>query len=391
MSNDLNYIPYGKQHIIQQDIDEVVAVLNSDFITQGDKVPQFEQHICNYTDAKFAVAANSATSSLHLACLALGLTAGDWLWTSPISFVASANCGLYCGADVDFVDIDPDTYNISISALKAKLIIANRVNKLPKILVAVHLAGRSCDMQQIYRLSKEFGFFVIEDASHAIGAKYLGLPVGGCQYSDISVFSFHPVKIITTAEGGIATTNNRELAVDMQQLRSHGITKDRGVMTEDHGPWYYQQQQLGFNYRMTDIQAALGVSQLSRLDDYVAARNTLVESYNQLLRNFPLKTQKNNLDCYSSYHLYIICLDLGKLTVTRKEVFESLRAANIGVNVHYIPIHTQPYYRKLGFTDGDFPQAEQYYQEAISLPLFPALSPDQQKFIINCLKEACKL
>ncbi|NRA21757.1 MAG: UDP-4-amino-4,6-dideoxy-N-acetyl-beta-L-altrosamine transaminase [Oceanospirillaceae bacterium] len=385
-----DFIPYGKQEITQQDIDAIIGVLQSDFITQGEKVPEFERLICDYTDANFAVAVNSATSALHIACLALGLRKGDWLWTSPISFVASANCGLYCGASVDFVDIDPDTYNISISALEAKLIIAKRVNKLPKIIVAVHLAGRSCEMQRIRQLSKEYGFFIIEDASHAIGAKYLGKSVGSCLYSDICVFSFHPVKIITTAEGGLATTNSSEIAEKMQLLRSHGITKNDAEMDDYHGPWYYQQHHLGFNYRLTDIQAALGISQLSRLDEYVSVRNRLVEIYNDLLAGLPIRLQKNSSDCYSSCHLYIIRLDLEQLSVSRRHVFELLRAANIGVNVHYIPIHTQPYYRELGFTDGDFSQAEQYYQEAISLPLFPALSIEQQYSIVDCLKKALR-
>jgi len=388
MKTKSDYIPYGRQDITQQDIDTVIEVLKSDFITQGDKVPEFEQLICNYTSAKYAVGVNSATSALHVACLALGLQSGDVLWTSPISFVASANCGLYCGAEVDFVDIDTDTFNLSLSALEEKLHAARRVNKLPKILVAVHLAGRSCEMKHIQQLSKEFGFYIIEDASHAIGAKYFDRPVGSCQYSDICIFSFHPVKIITTAEGGLATTNNVELSKKMRMLRSHGVTKDSTLMTENHGAWYYQQLDLGFNYRLTDIQAALGISQLSRLDEYVFVRNSLVNNYNKLLSDLPIKIQCNSADYYSAYHLYIIRLDLLKLDVTKRDVFDFLKASNIGVNVHYIPIHTQPYYRELSFANGDFPEAEQYYQEAISLPLFPALTFIEQQRVVKHLREA---
>ncbi|WP_434777347.1 UDP-4-amino-4,6-dideoxy-N-acetyl-beta-L-altrosamine transaminase [Neisseria sp. Ec49-e6-T10] len=374
-------IPYGKQDIHQEDIEAIVQVLRSDFLTQGPKVPLFEQNLCQYTGASYAFAVNSATSALHIACLALGLGAGDILWTSTISFVASSNCALYCGAHVDFVDIDPQTYNMSVVALEQKLIEAQKNNCLPKIVVPVHLCGQSCDMQAIFALSKQYGFRIIEDASHAIGAKYQGLPVGDCRYSDITVFSFHPVKIITTAEGGAALTNDPKLAQKMNLLRSHGITRDENLMTEkSHGAWFYQQVDLGFNYRMTELQAALGISQLTRLDQYVASRHKKVEIYNQAFSSVALQLPYQNNQTYSSYHLYPILVNE---QTDRAHLFNVLRQANIGVNVHYIPIHTQPYYQQLGFKWGDFPEAENYYKRAISLPLYAQLSDTEQNYVIE--------
>jgi UDP-4-amino-4,6-dideoxy-N-acetyl-beta-L-altrosamine transaminase len=378
-------IPYGAQNILDEDIAAVAAVLKSPFLTQGPVVPAFESKLAAYTGAKHAVAVNSATSALHLACLALGLQAGDVLWTSPITFVASANCALYCDAQVDFVDIDPQTFNISIEALQTKLKQAKAQGRLPKVLVCVHLCGQSCDMQAIARLSSIYGFKIIEDASHAVGAKYLNEPVGNCRFSDITVFSFHPVKIITSAEGGMALTNDPSLAHSMEQLRSHGITRDPSKMTrEPDGPWYYQQTELGFNYRMTEMQAALGVSQMDRLDTYVAKRHTLVRRYDSKLSVLPLSTPWQHPDSYSSFHLYVIRLQDAN---QRRQVFEALRTRGIGVNVHYIPVHLQPYYQKMGFSTGDYPEAERYYAQAISLPLFPGLSDTDQDHVIRSLTE----
>jgi UDP-4-amino-4,6-dideoxy-N-acetyl-beta-L-altrosamine transaminase len=378
-------IPYGRQDINQADIDAVVEVLRSDWLTQGPAVPAFEQAVAAYTGASQAIAANSATSALHLACLALGLGPGDRLWTTPNTFVASANCGLYCGAEVDFVDIDPHTYNISIVALRAKLELAAKECRLPKVLVPVDFAGQSCDMRAIRQLADEYRFAVIEDASHAIGSRYLGQPVGNCQYSDITVFSFHPVKIITTAEGGMALTNDRELSARMRRLRSHGITRESGEMQGDSdGPWYYQQIELGYNYRMTDMQAALGLSQMERLDSFVARRNRLAERYDRLLTGVPLTVPLRAQDGYPSFHLYVVVLDDVSL---RRHVFETMRKGGIGVNVHYIPVHTQPYYLDLGFRPGDFPNAEAYYAGAISLPMYAGLSEAQQDEVVDRLRE----
>lgn len=382
-------IPYGRQEITQADIEAVVAVLQSDFLTQGPMVPRFEQAVTTYCGAAHAVAVNSATSALHIACLALGLGPGDRLWTSPITFVASANCGLYCGAQVDFVDIDPRSYNLSVTALEHKLIAAERAGTLPKVLVAVHLCGQPCEMAAIHALSQRYGFRVIEDASHAIGGRYQGEPIGTCRYSDITVFSFHPVKIITTAEGGMALTNDAALAERMELLRSHGITRDPALMThEPDGPWYYQQVALGFNYRMTDLQAALGVSQLERLDRYVQRRHELAERYHQLLQPLPVTPPWQHPDSYSGLHLYVIRLQLDRIAKSHRQVFEALRAAGIGVNLHYIPVHTQPYYRQLGFNHGDFTEAERYYAEAISLPLFATMTEQQQDQVVAALAEA---
>ena len=381
-------IPYGRQDINQQDIDAVVEVLKSDFLTQGPKVPAFEQAVMEACDAKYALAVNSATSALHIACLALGLGEGDWLWTTPNTFVASANCGLYCGAQVDFVDIDPNTYNLCTKELEKKLIDAEKSGKSPKVLVPVHFSGQPCDMEVIYNLSKKYGFKIIEDASHAIGGKYKGEPIGNCRYSDITVFSFHPVKIVTTAEGGMAVTNSAELARKLDLLRSHGITRNSSLMTKPmDGPWYYEQIDLGFNYRMTELQAALGVSQMQRLDDFVAKRHKLAQRYNELLKDLPITLPWQHEDGYSGLHLYVIRLQLEKVTKTHLEVFEGMREAGILVNLHYIPVHMQPYYQSMGFEVGQFPQAEQYYQEAISIPMFPTMTEEQQDKVIATLKE----
>ncbi|MGR5354125.1 UDP-4-amino-4,6-dideoxy-N-acetyl-beta-L-altrosamine transaminase [Vibrio sp. DNB22_19_2] len=381
-------IPYGKQDINQQDIDSVVDVLNSDFLTQGPQVPAFEQALIDHTGAQYALAVNSATSALHIACLALGLGEGDWLWTSPITFVASANCGLYCGAQVDFVDIDPDTYNMCPQRLEEKLIKAKAEDKLPKVVVPVHLCGQACDMSAIAKLAKEYNFKVIEDASHAIGGKYQGLPIGNCEYSDITVFSFHPVKIVTTAEGGAVMTNQKALSDKMALLRSHGITRDPEQMEgESHGGWYYQQIDLGFNYRMTELQAALGVSQMKRLDDFIAARHHLADRYNELLKSLPVVLPYQLENTYSGLHLYVIRLQLENISLTHKEVFDALREKGIGVNLHYIPVHTQPYYEKMGFSAGDFPESERYYSEAISLPIFHCMTEAQQDTVVQVLTE----
>lgn len=381
-------IPYGRQDITQADIDAVVNVLQSDFLTQGPMVPRFEQVVSAHVGARYAVAVNSATSALHLACLALGLGQGDWLWTTPITFVASVNCGLYCGAKVDFVDIDPRTYNLCPKTLQSKLEIAEREGKLPKVLIAVHLCGQPCDMQTIHALAKKYGFKVIEDASHAIGGKYKDEYIGNCRYSDITIFSFHPVKIITTAEGGMALTNDTRLAEKMDLLRSHGITRKPELMThEPDGPWYYQQIDLGFNYRMTELQAALGISQMQRLDQFVARRHHLAQRYNDLLADLPLTLPWQHSDSYSGMHLYVIRLQLDKISKSHKQVFTELREQGIGVNLHYIPVHTQPYYQQMGFKQGDYPKAEKYYTETISLPMFQNLTNEQQDQVVEALRK----
>ena len=381
-------IPYGKQDISQTDIDSVVDVLQSDFLTQGPQVPLFEKIVSDYCGAKYGVAVNSGTSALHIACLALGLGKDDYLWTSPNTFVASANCGLYCGAKIDFVDIDSQTYNLSVTALENKLIQAKQEDKLPKIVIPVHFAGQSCDMKKIRSLSQEYDFKIIEDASHAIGGKYLDQPIGGCQYSDITVFSFHPVKIITTAEGGLATTNDKELLVRMQLFRSHGITRDPELMTKEaEGGWYYQQVDLGFNYRMTELQAALGISQMERLDKFVSMRHQCQIRYDELLKGLPVVVPYQSLDSYSALHLYPIQIKLDKIKRTHREVFQALRENDIGVNVHYIPVHTQPYYEDMRFKKGDYPNAESYYESAISIPMFQGLTIEMQDEVINVLKK----
>jgi UDP-4-amino-4,6-dideoxy-N-acetyl-beta-L-altrosamine transaminase len=377
-------IPYGRQEITAADIAAVTQVLGSDFLTQGPAVPRFEQAIADYCGVAHGVAVNSATSALHLACLALDLGPGDWLWTSPNTFVASANCGRYCGAAVDFVDINRDTYNLCPEALAAKLEEAEGTGHLPKVVIPVHFAGQPCDMAAIGRLAQRYGFRIIEDASHAIGGRYRGEPIGNCRYSDITVFSFHPVKIITTGEGGLATTNNPVLAERMARLRSHGITRDSEWMQGDtEGPWYYQQIELGFNYRLTDIQAALGRCQLQRVDDYVARRQRLAARYDREFANLPLRTPYRDPEHQSALHLYPIQVLSG-----RRRVFESLRLAGIGVNVHYIPVHTQPDYRQFGFRPGDFPHAEAYYAHALSLPLFPTMTEAEQDQVMAVLASA---
>ena len=383
-----DFIPYGKQDINRADIDAVVAVLQSDWITQGPAIERFEQTVAKYCGVKYAVAVSSATAGLHIACLAAGLGKGDILWTSPNTFVASANCGLYCGASVDFVDIDPLTYNLSIQALEHKLAQAKIQGCLPKILVPVHFAGQSCEIEQIEELAKQYGFKIIEDASHAIGAKYQGKPVGACQFSDMTVFSFHPVKIITTGEGGMVLTNQDDLYERLIRFRSHGITRNPDLMQgESHGTWYYQQLDLGFNYRMTDIQAALGVSQMKRLDEFISRRQFLVQRYNHLLQDLPLTLPYQHPDTQSSWHLYVIRLHLDKISKTHRQIFDELRQAGIGVNLHYIPVHTQPYYQNIGFKWGDFPIAEGYYQSVISLPLYYGLGEEDQDRVITMLRE----
>jgi UDP-4-amino-4,6-dideoxy-N-acetyl-beta-L-altrosamine transaminase len=381
-------IPYGRHDISEHDIQAVVDVLRSDFLTQGPVVPRFEEVVSRHVGARHAIAVNSATSALHLACLALGLGPGDWLWTSPVTFVASANCGLYCGAQVDFVDIDSRTYNLCPVALEQKLVQAQRNSRLPKVLVAVHLCGQPCDMAAIHALGQRYGFKIIEDASHAIGGKYKGEFIGNGRYSDITVFSFHPVKIITTAEGGMALTSHVELAKQMALLRSHGITRDPAQMTHaPDGPWYYQQIQLGFNYRMTDLQAALGISQMERLDDHVARRHTLAARYDSLLEDLPISRPWQHPDSYSGLHLYVIRLQRQRISRSHRAIFEGLRDRGIGVNLHYIPVHTQPYYQQMGFQSGDFPEAERYYAEAISLPMYSTLSDAQQVQVAAALHE----
>lgn len=382
-------IPYGRQNITQADIDAVVDVLRSDFLTQGPMVPRFEAEIVARCGAREAIAMNSATSVLHTACLALGVGPGDRVWTSPISFVASANCALYCGAQVDFVDIDPRTYNMSVGRLAEQLAAAEGNGTLPKVLIPVHHSGQSCEMADIAALAGRYGVRIIEDASHAIGGRYRGEPVGNCRHSDIAVFSFHPVKIITTAEGGVATTNDPALAATMARLRTHGITRDPELMTHPpDGPWYYQQIELGFNYRMTDVQAALGVSQIERLVDNVARRHVLAAHYDELLGDLPVTRPWQHPDSYSGLHLYVVQANLDEIGVGRRAVFESLRAAGIGVNLHYIPIYRQPYYVGMGFDPSRFPAAERYYSRAISLPMYPTLSEAEQDRVVEALGRA---
>lgn len=378
-------VPYAKQEILPTDVSAVVDVLQSDFLTQGPVVPLFEQSIASYCSSLRAVAVTSATAALHIALLALDVKPGDLVWTSPITFVASANAALFCGAKIDFVDIDPQTYNMCVNALEKKLCEAKNQGTLPKVVIPVHLAGQSCDMKRINGLSKRFGFKVIEDASHAIGGKYCGLTIGNCKYSDITVFSFHPVKIITTAEGGMALTNDHTIADKMELYRSHGVTRDPKLMTDEaHGPWYYQQIHLGYNYRMSDVQAALGLSQVQRLDQYVARRHGIAKRYNEELADLPISLPFQAPASFSAYHLYVIRLNLKAIPcMSHRGIFEKLRALGIMVNLHYIPVHTQPYYRNLGFSWGDFPNSEEYYQSAISLPMYPSLTDPEQTFVIE--------
>ena len=379
-------IPYGRQIISEDDIRAVEAVLRSDHLTQGPVLPRFEAAVAARVGARHAVAVNSATSALHIACAALDLGPGDILWTSPVTFVASANCGRYCGAEVDFVDIDAETFNICADALEARLDAAARAGRLPKVIVAVHMCGQSPDMARIADLARAHGVRIIEDASHSIGADYLGAPVGNCAHSDITVFSFHPVKIITTAEGGMALTGDAGLAARMERLRSHGITRDADLMTHaPDGPWYYQQLELGWNYRMTEMQAALGLNQMDRLDAFIARRRALAEAYDAALAGLPLRRPGRQDGAASSWHLYVIRLDDPS---RHRAVFEALRAAGIGVNLHYIPVHLQPYYRDMGFSPGDFPASEDYYARAISIPLHAGLSDAEQARVVAVLTEA---
>jgi UDP-4-amino-4,6-dideoxy-N-acetyl-beta-L-altrosamine transaminase len=381
-------IPYGRQDISQADINAVVEVLRSDWLTQGPAIPHFEEAVAQRVGARYAVAVNSATSALHIACLALDLGPGDLLWTVPNTFVASANCGRYCGADIDFVDIDPATLNMCVPALEEKLVVARKQGRLPKVVVPVHFAGWPTEQESIWDLAQEFGFRVLEDASHAIGASWRGEPVGSCRWSDITVFSFHPVKIITTGEGGMALTNDDALAQRMTMLRSHGITRDVQFMTEEiDGSWYYEQQMLGFNYRITDIQAALGISQLANLDERIARRHQLADVYDEAFAVLPLILPRRGVDSYSALHLYVVQVDTEHSPVDRKTVFQHLRLAGIGANVHYIPVHTQPDYRRLGFACGDFPNSEAYYARCISLPMFSSLTNTEQHYVIGKIKE----
>ena len=382
-------IPYGRQSISEEDIQAVVEVLRSDWLTQGPAVEQFEKAVAEYCGAAYAVAVNSATSALHIACLAADLDTGDLLWTSPNTFVASANCALYCGADIDFVDINRHAYTLDAEQLEAKLIRAEMQGRLPKVVIPVHFAGQPCAMDKVAALSARFGFTVIEDASHAIGGKYKDDPIGNCRFSDMTVFSFHPVKIITTGEGGMVLTNRRELYDKLVRLRSHGITRDQQLMIgESHGSWYYQQIELGFNYRLTDLQAALGTSQLRQLDEFVAKRHAIATRYNELLSGLPVLTPWQEPENYSAFHLYVIRLQRERISKSHRSIFESLREQGIGVNVHYIPVHTQPYYEKLGFKPDDFPEAMNYYAEAISLPMYAGLTAKQQNRVVESLKRA---
>jgi UDP-4-amino-4,6-dideoxy-N-acetyl-beta-L-altrosamine transaminase len=383
-------IPYGRQSISDEDIDAVTRVLRSDFLTQGPAVPQFEQGVATAVGAKHAVAVNSATSALHIACLALDVGPGDLVWTSPNTFVASANCARYCGADVDFVDIEPSTSNMSVQALNDKLVAAKQRGRLPKVVIPVHFAGQPCDMREIAELGQAYGFKIIEDASHAIGAKYNNGSIGDCRYSDIAVFSFHPVKIITSGEGGMILTNNSDLADRSAMFRSHGITRDTAKFKiADQGPWYYEQLALGYNYRMIDLEAALGLSQLRRLDEFVDRRNELARRYDALLEGLPFVGPVVKSDRRSSFHLYVVRLPRADREAHLK-AFLALRESGIGVNLHYIPVHLQPYYRELGFGPGMFPEAEAHAQSAISLPLYADLSPDQQDEVVAALQKAAR-
>lgn len=378
-------ISYGKQYIDADDLQAVAAVLQSDFLTQGPLIETFEKAVADYCGSRYAVAVNSATSALHIACLAANLREGDVLWTSPNTFVASANCALYCGAEVDFVDIDDNTYNIDVDLLEEKL---KNASKKPKIVIPVHFAGQSCQMEKIDSLAKQYDFTVIEDASHAIGAEYKDKKIGSCQYSDMVVFSFHPVKIITTGEGGMILTNNKDTYDKLLLLRSHGITRAPEFMTNAAaGPWYYEQVDLGFNYRITDIQCALGLSQLQKIENFLARRRQLAKQYDSLLADLPLHIPYQNPKTNSSWHLYVVRIDFSKVKISKKEIFEKMRKHEVALNLHYIPVHTQPYYKNKGFSYGDFPISEKYYEEVITLPLFYGLTDDEQKHVVAKLKE----
>lgn len=381
-------IPYGRQTISDADVEAVVRVLHSDFLTQGPEVPLFEKTIADYCGARFGVAVNSATSALHIACMALGVGPGDVVWTSPITFVASANCARYCGADVDFVDIDPVTYNLCPQKLADKLKHAEASGRLPKVIVPVHFSGLPCDMASIHALAQQYGIRVIEDASHAIGGSYQGEKIGNCRYSDITVFSFHPVKIITTAEGGLATTQSADLAQKMQDFRSHGITRDATrLQLTSEGAWYYEQHALGFNYRMTEMQAALGSSQFAHLDAWVDRRHLLADVYDKELSNLPLVLPQRSAQSRSGLHLYVVQVDEGRAKQSRRAVFDALRSSGVGVNVHYIPVHLQPDYQRLGFSQGQFPLSEAYYARCISLPMFVGLDDDTLHTVIRALQK----
>ena len=378
-----NFIPYGRQDIRQEDIDKVVSVLKSDFLTQGPQVPFFEKKVSQFVGAPYAVAFNSATSALHAACAALGLAKGDILWTSPITFVASANCARYLGSEVDFVDINLRTGNICIDSYRKKLIIAEKERRLPKVFIPVHFAGMSCDMEEIFHLSKSYGVKIVEDASHSIGGIYKENLIGNCKFSDITIFSFHPVKIITSGEGGMALTKDKILNQKLIMFRSHGITRNNDDFeNKSEGSWYYEQQSLGYNYRITDLQAALGASQLERIDEYVKRRNYLAERYREALKDLNLQMLDTDVNCYSSYHLFLIKVD----KKIRKYIFEKMRSLGIGVNVHYIPVHLHPYYRKLGFNKGDFTSAEIFYSEIISIPIYPKMKISEQDKVISILR-----
>jgi UDP-4-amino-4,6-dideoxy-N-acetyl-beta-L-altrosamine transaminase len=380
-------IPYGRQTISEEDIDSVVQVLRSDLLTQGPQVPAFEASVARHVGAPHAIAVNSATSALHMACLALELGPGDWLWTSANSFVASSNCGVYCGAQVDFVDIDPKTYNMCASSLAEKLARAEREGRLPKVVIPVHFAGQSCDMGAIAALADKYGFKVVEDASHAIGSRWQGSHVGACQHSDITVFSFHPVKIITTAEGGLLTTRDAEIARKLADLRSHGITRETSRFARaGEGAWYYEQQSLGYNYRMTEMQAALGVSQMTALDRFIARRHELVARYDNGFKDLPIICPWQHPDSHSAFHLYVIQV-AEAARMNRRQLFDALRSAGILANVHYIPIHLQPFYQQMGFQAGDLPEAEAYYARALSLPLYAGLSEADQDFVMQKIKQ----
>ncbi len=385
----MHTIPYGRQDISQEDIDAVVDVLRSDFLTQGPVVPAFEKVVAGYCGTDYAVAVNSATSALHIACLALGVGRGDIVWTSPITFVASANCALYCGATVDFVDIDSRTYNLSVERLAEKLNEAKQTGTLPKVVIPVHLCGQSCDMVSIHSLGQKYGFKIIEDASHAIGGHYNNEPVGNCRFSDITVFSFHPVKIITTGEGGMALTNDEQLAKHMRLLRSHGITSNSADMHPrlQKEIWNYQQIDLGFNYRMTDIHAALGLSQMHRLDEFVAKRQTIARRYDTMLSDLPVVIPWQHPDSNSSYHLYPIRIKPNERNKTQRQVYEALQSANINVNLHYIPVYRQPYYEVFGFRSGYCPESELYHREILSIPIYPTLTETDQSKVMGILHE----